>query len=251
VLAIALEEVRVLLRDPAPIALVVMPLILMAFLKPAFGPVLAQLGYPEATGAEQAVPGSAVTFAFFWAAPVGLSFFREHGWGTWQRLRASPATSFEIIVGKTATVFVIIFAELLLVLAVGAVVYDMRVDGRVVASVLIAFGVTSVIVAFAIALVAICTSFMQLQSLAMVAAMVLAGVGGALTPYAVLPDWARAVAPATPSYWAMKAFREVILDNGGVSDILGAFGVMMAFTAGLVLIVALRFRSDETKTYTG
>lgn len=238
-------------RDPAPIALVVMPLILMAFLKPAFGPVLAALGYPDATGAEQAVPGSAVTFAFFWATPVGLSFFREHGWGTWQRLRASPATSFEIIVGKTATVFLIIFAELVLVLAVGAVVYDMRVDGRVLASLMIAFAFTAVTVAFAIALVAICKSFMQLQAGAMVAAMVLAGLGGALTPYGVLPEWAKDIAPATPTYWAMKAFREVTLENGGAGDILGAFGILLAFAAGLALVGVLRFRSEDTKSYTG
>ena len=34
------------------------------------------------------------------ASPDQVAFFREHGWGTWDRLRSSPATASEILFGK-------------------------------------------------------------------------------------------------------------------------------------------------------
>src|SRR5437868_9051419 len=51
----------------------------------------------------------------------------------------------------------------------------------------------------------------QLNAFSNLGAMVLAGVGGALAPTSALPSWARTLAPATPSYWAMRGFRQVIL----------------------------------------
>ena len=56
----------------------------------AFAPAMAQLGVPNANGSEQVVPVTAVTFSFFLVGNVGFVIFREHGWHTWVRLRASP-----------------------------------------------------------------------------------------------------------------------------------------------------------------
>jgi ABC-2 type transport system permease protein len=46
-------------------------------------------GFEHANGAELPVVGTALPFAFLLAADVGLAILREHGWGTWPRLRAS------------------------------------------------------------------------------------------------------------------------------------------------------------------
>lgn len=40
----------------------------------------------------------------------GIGFFAEHGWGTWDRLRSSPALLFEILVAGTSIVCGIIAA---------------------------------------------------------------------------------------------------------------------------------------------
>ena len=99
--------------------LLVFPVITIAFLKPALQPALVQAGYPNATGAEQVVPGQAVMSAFFLVSLVTLAFFAEHGWGTWDRLRASPATSLEIVVGKALPRVAIGIVELVVVLGAG------------------------------------------------------------------------------------------------------------------------------------
>ena len=80
--------------------LVVFPLLLIAFLKPMFALALTTHGYPEANGAEQVVPGEAVINGFYIVGMTSFAFFVEHGWNTWDRLRASDTTSSEIIIGK-------------------------------------------------------------------------------------------------------------------------------------------------------
>src|SRR6266540_5966166 len=99
--AIVRHELRLISRDPLPILiLVVFPLIMMSFLKPAFRFALVASGYSHANGAEQVVPGQAVLNGFFIVGMTSFAFFSEYGWNTWERLRASHASSAEIITGK-------------------------------------------------------------------------------------------------------------------------------------------------------
>jgi ABC-2 type transport system permease protein len=226
-----------------------MPLVLMAFLKPAYRPVLIGKGHPGANGAEQAVPGAAVTFSFFWIQQVGLSFFREHGWGTWDRLRASPARPLQILGGKAAPSVAAVALQLAVVFAAGALIFDLHVRGTVGALVPVGLALALALVALSVAFVAVCSTFNQVVTLAALGAMLLSGLGGALTPYSVLPGWARAVAPATPSYWAMRGFRSVIFGSGWGSVVLPTL-ILMAFAAGFAAVATARFRFTDTKTYT-
>src|SRR3954454_2567858 len=100
-LIISSNDFTLLSRDPIPpILLLVMPLVVMAFLKPAFAPVLQFLGHKDANGAEQVVPGVSLMFAYFVVAFAGAYFFREHIWGTGDRVRASDLSNSQILVGK-------------------------------------------------------------------------------------------------------------------------------------------------------
>ena len=99
--------------------LIVFPIITMAFLKPAFRAALVQGGYPHANGAEQVVPGQAVVRAFFIVSLTTFAFFSEFGWMTWDRLRASPATSLEIVLGKAIPRVAMVIVQLFVVLGAG------------------------------------------------------------------------------------------------------------------------------------
>src|SRR5947209_9183011 len=85
--AVARHELRLLRRDPVfLLTFTLMPLIVMAFIKPAFRYMLAAQNGARVNGAEQAVPGVAVMFSMFLVGSVGFAFFREYGWGTWERV---------------------------------------------------------------------------------------------------------------------------------------------------------------------
>jgi ABC-2 type transport system permease protein len=245
--AIARLDLRVGRRDTGPLVfMIVMPLVVMAFVKPAFRFALS--GYPGANGSEQAVPGMVVMFGFFAVGATGFAFFREHGWNTWDRLRASWATPAEIMLGKLVTPLLLGVTQVVVLFALGHVLYGLRVHGPLVALAVVSTALIACLLTLALMLVAIMRTVQQMNAAANVGGLVFAGFGGSLAPLAILPHWVRVIAPATPGYWAMRGFRVVILDGGGVGAVLGPVVMLLAFTVGFAIVAALRFRMADSKT---
>ena len=196
---VARHEMRLALRDPLPVmVLIVFPVITMAFLKPAFRPALVQSGHASANGAEQVVPGQATLSAFFVVSLVTFAFFSEFGWGTWDRLRASPATSFEIVIGKGLPRVVMAVAQFVVIFAAGVVVFGLDIRGDVLALVPLVLVFSVSLVLLGVAVTAVFRTAQQAQAFAIVGMVLFGAIGGALVPFDVLPGWARAIAPPRP-----------------------------------------------------
>lgn len=244
--AIARQDLRVLRADLMPVvALVVMPLLLTPFLLPAFDEALRVGGLPDATGAEQAVPGMAVAFGFFLVGNVCFGFFREHAWNTWDRLRASSAGAPEILLGKMAVPLLQAAVQFVVLFVVGGFLMDLRVHGSWLELVAVAGCFGLYLVTAGLAVTALCRTFLQANVFANIGGLVLAGLAGAVVPFSLLPPWAQDVAPANPSYWAMQGYEHAILGKGG--GILAPVSILLAFSAVLGLIASVRFRFDEAK----
>lgn len=245
VLAIARQDLRVLRTDVLPVTvLIAMPFLLMPFLLPAFGAALRVEGVAGANGAEQAVPGMAVTFGYFLVANVSFGFFREHGWSTWERLRASPAGTPEILLGKTAVPLLQAAAQFVALFVLGGFLVGLHVRGSWLELAAVGTCFSLYLIATGMVVTALCQTFMQANVIVNVTALVLAGLAGAIVPFGLLPAWAQALAPAIPSYWAMQGYERAILGRGGV---LVPVAVLLAFSLLFALVAAVRFRLDETK----
>jgi ABC-2 type transport system permease protein len=242
------HQLRLLTRDPLPIMiLVVFPLILVAFLKPMIALALAAHGYPGANGAEQVVPGEAVVNGFYIVGMTSFAFFAEYGWNTWDRLRASNATSSEIIIGKAVPLLAVSAAQFLVIFGIGVPLFHLHSRGPLGALV-------PLVVAFAICLVmsgvmitAVCRTIQQVSAVAMGGLVLFGALGGALVPLEVLPGWARAVAPATPTYWVMRGFRSVILDGHSFPAIVLPSCMLLGMTLAFAAVSLSRFRFTDAK----
>jgi len=242
------HELRLARRDPVTVmVLVVFPIITMAFVKPAFRAALQQSGYPHANGSEQVVPGQAVMSAFFIVSVTTFAFFSEYAYRTWDRLRASPASSIEIVLGKATPRIAMVVAQLLVVLGAGVLLFDLHFRGDAIAllPLILVFAVTLVLLG--VAITSLAHSAQQASAIAFVGMVLFGAIGGALVPLSVLPHWAKPFAPVTPTYWAMRGFNSVILDGRGWGAMIApvaALGVMsLAFTA--VALRKLRFDADK------
>lgn len=246
--AITRQDLRILRSDPVFLVIMIdMPLLIMAFVKPAFRAALIDSGVRHANGAEQVVPGVATLFAFFMMGNLGFAVFREHGWNTWERLRASRAKPAEIMAGKTVTPLLSLGLQLSVLFVVGGLAFGLEVRGSHLALALVAASLAVCLVSLGFLLLSICRTVMQLNAVTNLGTLVLAGLGGAIAPITALPGWARAMAPAVPSYWAMRGFRSVILDTGGLGAVALPVFVLLAFSAGFAPIAGIRFRFEETK----
>jgi ABC-2 type transport system permease protein len=246
-LAITRNELRVLRRDPSPLIFVlVVPVLVMYILRGGVGAILQALGYHGTSGVDFAVPAQVVTFIFFIPAFIGMSFFREHGWATWDRLRASSATSAEIMIGKVVPMCILGVLQLAVVFSVG-VGLGLHVRGSAVGVALVAMALVLCVGTLGLAVVAVFRTMGQVNAFGNVGSVALAGLGGALMPLAVLPRWVHDIAPATPQYWAMRGFNSLILDGGRVTAVLLPVVVLVAFATGFSLIALWRLRFIDTK----
>ncbi len=246
--AIVVQNWRLLMADPASIVmLTLMPLILMAFLQTASQAVLLNAGYRGATGAEAVVPGMTTLFSFWGIGYIGMGFFNEHQWGTWSRLRASRASSLEIVLGKILPSAFLMLVQMVGLFAIGTVLFGLRVHGSLLGLGLMILVSIVLLVAFSILYTAILRTANQMNAAVNLGAMVLGGLGGALAPVDALPAWARAIAPASPAYWMLDGFKAVILEGRGVEATLVPAAVTLVFAAAAAAIGLWRFRLSDEK----
>jgi ABC-2 type transport system permease protein len=246
--AVARTSFRIELRDPTShLLMVAIPLIFIPFLIPSAGAQLHAEGYLNAGGAETAVPGFGVLFAFLTTQMVIDLFFHEFAWGTWERLRASAASTADVVVGKVTVAYLIQLVQLTAVLVLGALLYGYRPDGSILALALTAALLAAVLACFGVMLVALCSSRDLTMTLSNLVGMLMAGVGGAISPTSSMPAWARGLAHLSPAYWALGAVRRVSLEHAGIGAVLGSLGALAVFALVFATVAALRFRVDDAK----
>jgi ABC-2 type transport system permease protein len=246
--AITRHEFRVFRRDPTYLVITtVMPLIVIPVLRSTVAISLQVQGFEGSTGAEQVVPGQAVVFSFFLVGGVAFTFFREHGWHTWDRLRASTATPAEIIAGKTLPWTALGMLQLAIVFTFGWLAYDLDLTAEPVGLVSVSLIYTVALVMLGIALVALLSKIQQVNAISNLGAIVFGAIGGAFVGITQLPGWVQPIAPLTPTYWVMRAYRSIFLEGGGIDALLLPAAVLFGFAALFATIALLRFRFDEAK----
>ncbi len=246
--AIAKHEFRIMRTDlETPLFLIAMPLLMMAFMKPMFRVALAGAGFTGANGAEQAVPGMAVMFSAFFSGYIGFSFLREHGWGTWERLRGSPASPLEIMMGKIGPGLLVSVLQLLALFIIGGMIFDLRVSGSILALGVMCAVLGLTLISFGVMITALSRTSQQLNAISSAGGMLFTTFGGALVPLPLMPGWTRSIAPITPTYWAMRGMRSVILEEGSWGEILLPIFVLTLFLVAFAAVAVTKFRFEETK----
>src|SRR3954453_327522 len=118
-LAIVRHEWRIFLREPMPVVVMTfMPLVLMALFKPVFE-----------RGAGQSVPGMTVLFGFFLVGQVGYAFFREHAWGTWERLRATDLSRTQVLGAKVIVPLATFSIQFAILFTAGLMLFGLHIRG--------------------------------------------------------------------------------------------------------------------------
>jgi ABC-2 type transport system permease protein len=244
--SIARNEVRILRKDPTPLViLVAMPLLIAPLYRGAFRAALVFGGHPHASGDDFAIPAQLVMFGFFLAPYTGFLFFRDRQWGTWSRLRSTPATEVEIVVGKALPMLVVGVLQAITLLVFGSVVLDLHVHAQLGALIGLAVMYAAVAVTIGVALAAALRTVEQLNAFGFLGATLAGAIGGALVPLATLPRWSRHLAPITPHYWAMRGANDVVLRGRPGSSVVVPILALGAFATAFVAVAIWRFRTDD------
>jgi ABC-2 type transport system permease protein len=233
-----------LTREPGPlISRLLQPIVLMVLMRPLYVAALARYGVQAGTA--QVVTGMLVLFSLLALSVVGGAIMAERTWRTWDRLRATPARPGELLLGKAVPAFVLLAVQQTVVITFGVAVFRLHVTSPG----LVAVAITS----WALALLGLGATFgavlrsqSELQVAYDVGGVLLSALGGAMVPLASLPAWARAIAPASPGYWAMSALHSAML--GQAAGTMRAVGVLLATAAVLGTVAAWRVSRGWTRS---
>jgi ABC-2 type transport system permease protein len=242
--ALVRHNVVLLARDPGHlIAYLVMPMVLML----VEAPLYRSAAHDRGAGTVQVVTGMLVMFSLLSLSIVGNAMLAERTWRTWDRLRATPAPAGELLLGKALPVLGVLVVQQAVLLGFGAGALGLRpAPGRLplVALAVLVWG--AALLGCGSALASVVRSHGQLGAACDIAGLVLAGLGGALSPLPAMPAWARAAAPASPGYWAMRALRDALAGN--TAGTLRAAAVLATLAAVTAALAAWRIRRGWSRT---
>jgi ABC-2 type transport system permease protein len=193
------------------------------------------------------LPGLTVIFAFFIVPALATELLKEKEAGSLRRLVAAPLPRAALIGGKVLAFLLVVLAQVTLLFGIGAVIMDM-VLGRSalgLALVTLALGLSATTLGMLIAAVA--RSIDQAGSLGLLLIFLLGFLGGGFSP--TNPPYRgegflAILSRLTPQANAQMAYHTLIIQNGGVGDVLLNVGYLLALSLVFFLIAVWRFRFE-------
>jgi hypothetical protein len=196
-------------------------------------------------GFEQTVPGILVMFTLLVLLTSGASMLAiERRQGLLRRLAATPITRAEIVSGKWAGRMVLAVLQVGFAIIAGTLLFKMRWGPDFAMVLLVLFGWAAFCASAGLLLGSIAKTDGQAVGLGVLAANLLAALGGCWWPIEITPAWMQVLQKLLPTGWAMDALHKLISFEAGA---LSALPHLLALFAGAAVVATLavkRFRYD-------
>jgi ABC transporter DrrB family efflux protein len=193
------------------------------------------------------VPGiAAILLLVVTIIVTALGLSREDEAGTLEQVLVTPMTPTTLVLGKTLPYALIGLVDLLLVIAAGAVVFDVPIRGRL--WLLLLAGILYMLTTLGIGLLAGTLAKSQQQAFFNAAFFLLPAMilSGFLNPIESMPEWLQPVTAFDPVRHFVEILRAVLLKGSSLSDLapsyvaLAGMGIATFWLAGWALRRKLR-----------
>jgi ABC-type multidrug transport system permease subunit len=186
---------------------------------------------------DQYVPGFGITFLMIgMMLGVALTLFDERDWGTLQRLAAGGVSMPGVLLGKLATRFVVGVIQMVVLFAVGRVLFGISLGRSPAALLLPTAGISFAAAGLGLVVAALSQAHDSVMPLGTMISMAMSAVGGCWWPLGFEPSWMRAVAGALPTTWAMQAFNDLMIRRAPPSAALRPFAMTVGLGAVYLLL---------------
>lgn len=187
--------------------------------------------------------GMMVFYAFFTGAASAMSILEEEEKGTLPRIFTTPTPLSTILGGKFIAVFALIIVQVAVLLAASSLAF--KTDwGAPLPLVVAALGLVVLAASFGIFITSLLKDTKQTGIVYGGVMTVLGMVGISSVFTASVPNVSKTVDTLpliVPQGWAMRAWR-LVMDGGGVDDILLSVIVMLALSVGFFLFGVFKFK---------
>ena len=198
----------------------------------------------EQSPANWVIPGYLVMFVFFGAAVGAEIIVRERQNNTLERLLGSSVRREAILGGIFTGTAAKGLIQILLFWVVGLLAFNMDMGNSPAAVIILSILMVIVSAAFSIMLATLVKTQRSAGSIAVLASLVLAPLGGCWWPLFFLPDWMQALAKITPHGWATTGFNKLMLFGAEFGAVVPEMLVLLGFAALFSVIAVWRFRTS-------
>jgi ABC-2 type transport system permease protein len=197
---------------------------------------------PEKRTAVQVVPALiGVILSMTMMMFTAVAIVRERERGNLELLITTPASSFELMIGKLIPYVFIGLIQTTLVLALGALLFNVPINGSLWAmyvAALLFIAATLTLGLFASTLAQTQMQAFQMSIFVLLPSILLSGF---VFPYEGMPQVARWFAQLLPLTHFVELVRGVVLRGAGLGELLVPAGKLVVFTAVALTAVTLRF----------
>lgn len=201
------------------------------------------------------VPSYTVMFAFFLVLNVGWVFVAERTHGTLRRLRATPITRGELLLGKLVPYFLLSLGQGAFLLIAGRLLFGMRWgpdDWSILQQALwlapVIFCTSLAAMGLALLVASVARTETQVALYGAIPVLVLALIGGCVLPPEMMPEQTQAFTRIAPHRWALDAYRELLGGDPTYKPnpkiIVQSCLVLTGFGFGFIALAWWRLRLD-------
>jgi len=204
-----------------------------------------KVGEVEAENASNwALPGYLVMFVFFAAALSAETIVRERQNHTLERLLTGSVKRAAILGGIFTGTAAKGLIQIALFWVVGILAFNTDLGLSPAAVIILSILMVIMSSAFGIMLATIVKTQRSAGSIAVLAALVMAPLGGCWWPLFVLPKWMQALAKITPHGWATTGFNKLMLSGADFGAVVPEMLALLGFAAVFGIIAVWRFRTS-------
>ncbi|WP_327714312.1 ABC transporter permease [Streptomyces sp. NBC_00490] len=197
------------------------------------------LGYGYST------PTMLVLFVFINALAGGAAIVQTRRTGVYARALAAPVSARTLVLGETVAYLLLALLQSLLIVAIGALAFDVAWGDPLAAGVLVAVwalvGTGAGVLAGAVF-----RTPEQVHAVGPALGIGLGMLGGCMWPLALVPDWLRSAGHAVPQAWAVDAWTTLLSRNGDLTSILRELAVLAGFATVLLALATVLLRRRLT-----
>jgi ABC-2 type transport system permease protein len=189
------------------------------------------------------LPGYLVMFVFFAAALSSEAIVRERQNHTLERLLASSVRRSTIIGGIFTGTAAKGLVQIIIFWTVGILVFKLDLGIAPAAVIILSFLMVIVSAAFGVMLATLVKTDRGAGSIATLAALIMAPLGGCWWPLFVTPKGMQLLAKFTPHGWANDGFNKLMLFGADFADVTPEMLALVVFTIIFGSIAVWRFRA--------
>jgi ABC-2 type transport system permease protein len=185
-----------------------------------------------------------VQFSIFGLISSAMILMLERKSGTLQRLLSSPIRPYEVIAGHVLAMFCIVFAQQLILVAVGQLVFGVDYARQPLAILLMITVLSLWAASLGLLISALSRKEDQVITLSLIAMFVFAALGGAWFPLEVAGKTFATVGHIMPTAWAMDGFQNILIRGLGFQSVVMPAGILLLYALAFFVLAIWRFKSE-------